>query len=53
MLENELRTYKGEERAGNQTPLRESDLMIVLTGGEMSYKKEDEVYNIPLLCLRN
>ena len=36
-----------------QMPLREPDLMIVLTGGEMAYKREDGVYVIPLGCLRD
>lgn len=34
-------------------PLREPDLMIVLTGGEMAYKRDDEVYVIPLACMKN
>lgn len=38
---------------GKQMPLREPDLMIVLTGGEMVYKREDGVYVIPLGCLRD
>lgn len=36
-----------------QVPLREPDLLIVLTGGEMAYRREDGVYVIPLGCLRN
>lgn len=36
-----------------QMPLREPDLMIVLTGGEMAYKREDGVYVIPLACLKD
>lgn len=36
-----------------QVPLREPDLLIVLTGGEMAYRREDGVCVIPLGCLRN
>ena len=34
-------------------PLREPDLMIVLTGGEFAYRREDGVLVIPVGCLRN
>ena len=33
--------------------LREPDLLIVLTGGEMAYTREDEVKIIPIGCLRD
>lgn len=36
-----------------QVPLREPDLLIVLTGGSMAYTREDGVKVIPLGCLRN
>lgn len=36
-----------------QIRLREPDLMIVLTGGEMAYKREDGIFVIPLGCLKN
>ena len=39
--------------AEKQMPLREPDLMIVLTGGEFAYRREDGVLVIPVGCLRN
>ena len=36
-----------------QMPLREPDLLIVLTGGEIAYTREDGVKIIPLGCLKN
>lgn len=39
--------------AEKQMPLREPDLMIVLTGGEFAYRRDDEVLVIPVGCLRN
>ncbi len=35
-----------------QVPLREPDLMIVLTGGEFAYRREDGVFVIPIATLR-
>jgi len=35
-----------------QVPIREPDLMIVLTGGEMAYTRPDGVKIIPLACLK-
>ncbi len=36
-----------------QTPMREPDLLIVLTGGEFAYRREDGVCVIPLGCLKD
>lgn len=36
-----------------QVPLREPDLMIVLTGGKMAYTRPDSVKVIPLGCLKD
>jgi uncharacterized protein len=36
-----------------QCPLREPDLMIVLTGGQMAYRQNDGVYIIPIGCLKD
>lgn len=38
---------------GQQVPLREPDLMIVLTGGRMAYTRPDGVKVIPLGCLKD
>ena len=36
-----------------QVPLREPDLLIVLTGGKMAYTRTDGVQVIPLACLKD
>ena len=36
-----------------QVPLRELDLMIVMTGGSMAYTRQDGVKVIPLACLKD
>ena len=36
-----------------QAPLREPDLLIVLTGGKMAYTRADGVKVIPLACLKD
>lgn len=36
-----------------QIKLREPDLLIVLTGGEIAYTREDGVKIIPIGCLRD
>lgn len=40
-------------RTEKQVPLREPDLLIVLTGGKMSYTRADGVKVIPLACLKD
>ena len=47
------RLIREKNEQEKQMPLREPDLMIVLTGGEMAYKRDDEVYVIPLACMKN
>ena len=46
-----LVTEKNETE--KQIRLREPDLLIVLTGGEMAYTREDGVKIIPIGCLRD
>lgn len=36
-----------------QVPLREPDLLIILTGGSMAYTRPDGVKVIPLACLKD
>ncbi len=36
-----------------QVPLREPDLLIILTGGQMAYTRPDGVKIIPLDCLKD
>ena len=42
-----------KNKTENQMPIREPDLLIVLTGGEIAYTREDGVKVIPLGCLKN
>lgn len=36
-----------------QNPIREPDLMMILTGGLYAYRRQDGVYVVPLACLKN
>ena len=36
-----------------QVPLREPDLLMIITGGKMAYTREDGVKVIPLACLKD
>lgn len=40
-------------RTEKQVPIREPDLMIILTGGEMAYTRPDGIKIIPLGCLKD
>lgn len=40
-------------REGKQVPLREPDLLMVITGGQMAYVREDGVKIVPLGCLKD
>lgn len=40
-------------KSEQQVPLREPDLMMVLTGGKMAYTRTDGVRIVPLACLRD
>lgn len=42
-----------KNKTQTQMPLREPDLLIVLTGGEVAYTREDGVKVIPLGCLKD
>ena len=45
-----IREYNKTEK---QVPFREPDLLIILTGGQMAYTREDGVKVIPLGCLKD
>ena len=45
-----VREYNKTE---NQVPLRDPDLLIVITGGNMAYTRDDGVKIIPLACLKD
>lgn len=49
-LKHLVRQFNEKER---QVRLREPDLLIVLTGGEFAYTREDGVKVIPLACLKD
>lgn len=47
------RLIRQKNEMEKQMPLREPDLLIVLTGGEFAYTREDGVKVIPLGCLKD
>lgn len=49
-IKNLIREHNKQEQ---QVPIREPDLMIVLTGGKMAYSRPDGVKIIPLGCLKD
>ena len=50
----ELKSLIAEQKKKDaQCPLREPDLLIVLTGGQMAYTRNDGVKVIPLACLKD
>ena len=49
-IRNLIRQYNEKEK---QVPLREPDLLIVITGGEMAYTRNDGVKIIPIGTLRD
>lgn len=36
-----------------QNPIREPDLLLVLTGGQYAYRRNDGVFVVPIGCLKN
>lgn len=49
-LKQLVREHNEKER---QVPIREPDLMIILTGGQMAYRRQDGVLVIPIGCLKD
>ncbi len=47
------RLIQEHNKTEKQVPLREPDLLIVLTGGQMAYTRSDGVKVIPLACLKD
>lgn len=47
------RLIREANKTEKQTPLREPDLLIILTGGSIAYTRPDGVKVIPLACLRD
>lgn len=49
----EIKKLIHEHNAEEQVPLREPDLLIVLTGGKLAWRRDDGVCVIPLACLKD
>ena len=49
-LKQLIKKYNEKE---TQVPLREPDLLMVITGGEMAYTREDGVKIVPIGTLRD
>lgn len=47
------RLIQERNKAEKQVPIREPDLLIVMTGGTMAYSRPDGVKVIPLACLKD
>ena len=47
------RLVQEANKSERQVPLREPDLLIILTGGSMAYTRPDGVKVIPLACLKD
>jgi hypothetical protein len=47
------RLISEKNKAEKQIRLREPDLLMVLTGGDMAYTREDGVKVVPIGCLRD
>jgi len=50
LIEGLIREHNDKEK---QMPIREPDLFIILTGGQMAYTRPDGVKIIPLGCLKD
>lgn len=42
-----------KNKTEKQMPIREPDILIILTGGQMAYTRHDGVKVIPLACLKD
>ena len=47
------RLIKEHNKTDLQTPIREPDLLLVLTGGQYAYRRKDGVFVVPIGCLKN
>ena len=47
-----LNLIRKNNKTEGAAKIREPDLLIVITGGEMAYRRKDGVYIIPIGCLR-
>ena len=49
-IEQRISVYNEKEK---QVPLRLPDLKLIITATEYAYKRDDEVYVIPIACLKS
>ncbi|MBO7134364.1 MAG: ATP-binding protein [Bacteroidales bacterium] len=49
-IKNLIQEYNKQEK---QNPIREPDLMIIITGGKFAYRRADGVFIIPIGCLKS
>lgn len=47
------RLIREHNKTEKQVPLREPDLLIVMTGSRMAYTRNDGVKGIPLACMKD
>ena len=47
------RLIKEHNKTEHQTPIREPDLLFILTGGQYAYRRKDGVFVIPIGCLKD
>jgi len=47
------RLIQEHNKTEKQVPLREPDLLMILTAGEMAYTRPDGVRIVPIGCLRD
>ena len=47
------RLIKEHKKTEHQNPIREPDLLMILTGGQYAYRRQDGVFVVPLACLKD
>ena len=47
------RLIKEHNKTEHQAPIREPDLLFILTGGQYAYRRKDGVFVIPIGCLKD
>lgn len=47
------RLIKEHNKTEHQNPIREPDLLMILTGGQYAYRRQDGVFVVPLACLKD
>ena len=47
------RLIREHNKTEQQIPIREPDLLLVLTGGQYAYRRKDGVFVVPIGCLKN